>query len=195
MSEYTYKFLLNTINEYQYLGVKELSNGTKLIGHVPSVGKLAYFHRLYCKLSMDDFSNLEKDLGMKIPDQYKFFLLNISNGLSIFSAAINLYGLRHNYNRTGEDMYQPIHIEDANKLRRIPEASDDVLFIGSYKSDGSKIFIKSDSDTVYRCERYSMNVLHEWDNLEVFLEQECKRLKDHFDSDGNRIDKKRPTTP
>lgn len=186
--------LTNKLN-YLNLENKELENGTLLIGHVPQSGKFAYLHRIYSRLTMKQVSEYENEKSLKINPIYKKFLTEVSNGITIFLGAISLFGIRRNYARTGIDMFQPFDLEVSNKHERIKDACDDVFFIGSYKSDGSRIFMKGDSETIYRCERYSINVLNEWQNLEEFLQHEFNRLVDHFDSDGNRVDIKRPTTP
>lgn len=190
-----YNDILDILMRNKMGGCRTLSTGNLLIGHVPHVGSGAYFHIIYSPLTLEQVNKLEQEIKVTIPDQYKEFLTSFSNGLSIFSSSIELYGLRLNNKRTGEDMYQPFHIKTSNTFERTKGASEDVLFIGSYKYDGSKLYVDSKSTKVYRCERYSMTVLNEWNSLNDMLLSEISRLSDHFDGMGQRIDKKRPTTP
>ena len=92
---------------YTNLGLKVLSDGTKLIGHVPHVAPGAWLHKIFGKTSEKELLSVETFLLGEIPETYASLLLQM-NGLNIFSETLSLFGVRRNYDRS--DPWQPFDI-------------------------------------------------------------------------------------
>lgn len=176
------------------LGIKTLPEGTELLGHVPHVGPDAWLHVLYACLSEADLEELEARTGRRLPEPYRR-LLRETNGLSLFSGALYISGLRRSYERKGDGAWQPFAIEDANVLERPADAKPDYVFIGGYKADGSRLYMSPDRADVFRCERDSAVPLNKWKSLPHFLLSEANRLATHFDESGRRLDVGTSTAP
>src|SRR5690242_17744792 len=83
------------IFKYKHLGEEEVpETGALLIGRAPHVARLAWLHSLYPVLNNEEVLQLEQVVRTEIPESYKSFLMNASNGLSLFVDAFYLYGLR-----------------------------------------------------------------------------------------------------
>lgn len=176
------------------LGMRTLPNGTALFGRVPHVGPDAWLHVMYAGLSEPDLVEVEHRAGRRLPEDYRS-LLRETNGLSLFSGAMYLSGLRKSYERTGEGAWQPFAIEDANVLERPADARPEFVFIGGYKADGSRLYLTPDRPDVVRCERDSVGPLNKWTSLQHMLASEARRLATHFDDTGHRLDPSTPTAP
>lgn len=95
-----YGQILDLLRTYDYLGKKEYSDGTALIGKAPHIAPQAWLHRIYAPLSDEQIEEMEAALPMEIPEDYIAFL-KASNGLGVFQQ-MNLYGYRSNYQRSEE---------------------------------------------------------------------------------------------
>jgi len=175
-------------------GTETSENGAHLYGHLPHVGPLAYLHIVFPPLDSVAIAELEGALKRPVPEPYRQLLM-ISNGLHLFSGALSLNGLRRDYSRR-LTIVEPFHLADANVLER-PRAADPSWFIfGFYAADGSRAYMDPVHGRVCRGTRDLVQPrLNEWANLDVFLETEVRRLRDHFDEHGKRIDRSRSTSP
>lgn len=176
------------------LGVRSLADGTQLIGRVPHVGSDAWLHALFAGLSDSEIQEVERRAGRSLPSEYRQFLRR-NNGISIFSGALYIAGLRNGYSRQGDAVWQPFAIEEANVLERPRDANPDLVFIGGYKSDGSRLYMATDSPEVFRCQRDSSRPQNSWPSLVTMLNEETARLAAHFDEQGRRRDPSRTTAP
>lgn len=174
---------------------KELADGTKLIGHVPSIAPHAWLHNIYPILSNEDTTAIEKKIGIKIPSSYKDFLLQYANGLSIFIDTLSLFGLRKRIGRGIEDAWQPYSIFTPNIDQRPVDALPYHFFIGCYNWDGSLLYINVNTNKVHRCTNESVVILNTWNNFEEMLLNETKRISLLFDKYGIQKDEEESTTP
>ncbi|MBE0543131.1 MAG: SMI1/KNR4 family protein [Verrucomicrobia bacterium] len=184
---------MSTLEAASKLGVRQLENGTKLIGRTPHVAPEAWLHAVFAPISHHDVLQLEKSLGRKIPEPYRHFLTSFANGLSIYSECLSLDGLRTSYARRGDEVWQPFAIDTPNVYERPRDADPRHFFIGGYGQDGSLLYI--DGVKVYRCSRESVEPLHEWNGFETMLIGEVERLVALFDENGRKKNPKAPTTP
>lgn len=84
---------LNLVIESQKKhGYVKTPKGEK-IGHVPKLAPLAYNIKLSQKLGVSQIDSLEERLQREIPQAYKRFLMEYSNGIH-FYFSLNLYGSR-----------------------------------------------------------------------------------------------------
>lgn len=186
--------VLQVVDQARRFGSRTLADGTLLAGHVPHVAPEAWFHQVFPPLSEADVVQLEREiLRRAIPPAYRAFLTGCSNGLRLFSGSLSLYGLRRNYIRTGDAVWQPFAIETPNLYERPRDASNSCFFIGGYNWDGSRLYIEGEE--VFRCSRRSAEPLDRWEGFWDMLLRETERLSMLFDENGRERDSSVPTTP
>ena len=186
--------IVKLLNSYRILGEKRIGNGTYLIGHAPHIAPNAWLHSIYPGLNLDEIKELEGMLNKPIPDCYQSFLRQY-NGLKIFNTTFCLDGLRRNYNRNFDDVWQPFDIRTPNISERPKNTPNHFFFIGGYDWDGSLLYIDTHTDKVHLCHRDNATSLHEWDDFELMLESEILRIINLFDSKGKEIDSSMSTLP
>ncbi|MEK6702320.1 MAG: SMI1/KNR4 family protein [Planctomycetota bacterium] len=187
--------ILKVLERWSPLGETKASTGARLIGHVPHVAPLAYFHLVYLPLGTPEIEQLEKLAQRPIPRAYSEFL-SISNGANLFNDKLRLNGLRMSYNRDPDASCLPYALETANTHERPTGSPDDVVFFGGYSFDGSRLWMRPGDPKVYRCPRREfLPTLNTWPSFEAMLEAEVNRLALRFDERGVLIDPNTPTTP
>jgi hypothetical protein len=186
--------ILKFLDKYRLLGEKKLESGAYLIGRTPHIAPHAWLHSLYSGLSLNEIKELEVILNRPIPKDYRSFLEK-SNGLNIFNTTFYLYGLRKNYGRSINDVWQPFDIRTPNISERPKNALDYVFFIGGYDWDGSLLYIDTHTEKVHLCNRDNADSLCEWNDFERMLESELLRIINLFDSQGKEIDPRISTLP
>lgn len=183
------------ILRYKHLGEETSGNGTLLIGRAPHIARLAWLHSIYPTLNEQDIDVLKSELQTDIPDPYKHFLKNCSNGLTLFVDEFNLYGLRKQLSRGIEASRQPYSPVTANIDERPKNAKDIFFFIGGYSWDGSNIYIDKTTNKVHYCDRWDATSLFEWPSFEEMLVSEVRRICSLFDEKGVVKDPDKYTTP
>ena len=185
---------LDRLKAFAYLGEQYLEDGTHLIGKAPHIAPLAWLHSIYPPLVDTDIRFLDNELKHPIPNSYREFL-KITNGLNVFNTAISLYGLRKNYNRTINEVWQPFDIITPN-IDEIPKnAVGEVLIIGSYDWDGSLLFTDCLTEKVYLCDREDITPKFRWDSLYQMLDTEINRLIGIHDREGKELFPDESTLP
>jgi len=189
--------LASELEQWESQGVKHLSNGTKLVAHVPHVAPKAWFHKIYAPLNEDQVKELEEKTEQLFPIDFRNFLTQ-ANGLNLFSDSLSIDGYRFSFARIGDAAIQPYHLVTGNRERpwKCPK---DWLFFGGYSWDGSKLFFNVaegiEQSKVYRCERDDTKVLNEWKSFWHFLTEEVHRLSALYNGKGEKIDPVTPTIP
>jgi hypothetical protein len=183
------------INKWKQKGFRTLNNGTEIICHVPLKGPEAWLHDIYAPLTEEQINTIERSVfTKKIPAVLKEFYREM-NGINLFSDTFNVYGLRFSYVRTGDESIQPYDLITPN-LGRPKECPRSWLFFGSYSWDGSKVVMDtaaSENPRVFRVERWTTNVLQEWESFPDWLNSETIRVEKLFNENGYRIDPEVPT--
>lgn len=187
--------LRKQIFKFEGLGVEISQLGATLIGKAPHIAKYAWLNKLYPVLDMQKILELESELGMEIPEEYKIFLTQFSNGLNIFVATFSLDGYRKDMDRSIEGSRQPFSILVPNLKERPKNAKDNYFFIGGYNWDGSKLYIDTETGKVHYCAEWDAISLYEWNSFEEMLISEVKRITSLFDEKGVVIDEDLHTTP
>ena len=184
------------ISMYKYLGEEVVpETGALLIGRAPHVARLAWLHSIYPVLNDEEVLQLEQIVRMEIPASYKVFLMNASNGLTLFVDTFNLYGLRKVAGRGIAASRQPFSPDISNVDERPENAKDSYFFFGGYSWDGSKLYIDKATGLVHYCARWDATALFQWPSFEEMLVSETQRLVGLFDDKGVKKDPKRYTTP
>lgn len=186
--------VLPILEKAKTLGERVLPNGSRLICHVPHVAPEAWLHAVYAPLLERDIISLEKQIRRPIPPVFKEFL-KVANGIQIFSCSMSIDGLRANFARTGDAVWQPFSIVTPNTIERPKDAQESFFFIGGYEWDGSRLYIDSKTSKVFRSESGTAKPINEWNNFEEMLVTETIRIALLFDDQGRRIDPREPTTP
>jgi hypothetical protein len=182
------------VEQARSFGFRQLPNGAKLYGHVPHVAPEAWLHQLYAPLSEHDILSLEKTLGQTIPDDFREFVRH-TNGISLFSGSLSIYGKRISYARSGDEAWQPFCIVTANTLDRPAHATSRQIVVGSYRNDGSLVFLDVNDGIAFRTKSRSREVLNRWTNLWAMLIDETCRLAGLFDACGHKLTDGRTTPP
>jgi hypothetical protein len=149
--------IFGIIEQAKSFGFRELENGARLYGHVPHVAPQAWLHLLFAPLSDQDVMSLEKNMGQTIPSDFREFLF-VTNGIGLFSCSLSIYGKRTSYVRTGDAAWQPFCIVTANTLERPEHIKPWQIVIGSYQSDGSKLFLDGKDGIAFRTKIRSKKV-------------------------------------
>ena len=168
----------------------KLPDGTLLIKNIPKVAPEAYLHQVFSPLNIEEIDLLEQAVGAGIPEDYKVFLQQ-ANGLSLFSNSIALHGYKKSYSRT-TSVREPFSLASLNENDRPFDSPIECFFIGSYRSDGSLLYLTRKDNRIHRCTRDSIRPIDEWKNLQECLLSEYERIGRLFTPDGY---KKQPNTP
>lgn len=189
-----YEMIKEKILRFQNYGIEE-REGCLLIGKPDYLPIYAWVNTIYSQLSEDEYKILEDKLPFGIPEMYKHFLLNFSNGLCLLEGNLNLYGYRKNYKRDISAILQPFDLDVPNKKERLRDSKKNYFFIGSYRYDGSKLYIDTETNHVHLCAKYNSTSLYEWSSLTEMLNSEIDRLYSLVNEDGSFIDVNKSTLP
>ncbi len=191
--EYVFR-ILDIVKQYRYLGERQLEDGTLLIGRAPHIAPHAWLHSIYPPLKKLEIEELESKMSSIIPNDYKEFL-EVSNGLKVFNTTFSLDGLRKNFKRGIDDVWQPFSIITPNTLERPENSRKSFFFIGGYDWDGYLLYIDSDTNKVHLCNGENATSLFHWKNFEAMLESEINRLIKLFDKEGRELNPEASTLP
>lgn len=186
--------VFNILFNYKDLGDKILENKTHLIGKAPHIAPEAWLHCIYPPLKTEEIDFLQKEISKPIPKEYDLFLQR-TNGLNIFNTTLSLFGVRKNYKRDLNNVWQPFDIVAPNTIEAPPKADSNIFIIGGYDWDGSYLFIKSNDNSVHLCKKENLKSLYSWNSFSHMLESEVKRLTTLFDKKGKEINPDESTLP
>ncbi len=140
----TKDYLAKLIERYKSLGIKYVpATGATLIGRAPHIASEAWLNTLYDPITLTDIEDMEKSMGRTIPDPYRDFLLNCSNGLNIISTILCLFSSRKMRGRSITVSRQPFDLVSLNKYKseRPQNATPELFFFGGYDWDGSQQYL------------------------------------------------------
>lgn len=176
------RYIQALIKEQKALGAVEEKVVSKY-GHIPEIAPEAYNIYMFSPLTQEQLEQLERIIGREVPEQYKLFLTHVSNGLYIFHRGLFLYGYQGRIKRE-LGVQGPFDLSDPNVYERPKNADKSCFFFASYSKDGSRLYMKDDSDKVYYCARRDATPLKEWNSFSEMLIEEIQRLKSLHDADG-----------
>ncbi len=187
------RYIQVLIEEQAVLGVDKGEVVSKY-GHIPQLGPEAYNIYTFAPLTEEKLALVEQNIGREIPCQYRTFLTNVSNGLYIFHRGLFLYGHLGSFKR--EQVVQgPFDLSDPNVYERPKNADKSCFFFASYSKDGSRLYMKDDSEKVYYCARRDATPLKEWNSFSEMLIEEIQRLISLHGADGMLKSTRRSTLP
>ena len=175
------------------LGTRCTPSGARLVGHVPHVAPEAYLHVMFAPLDERDIAQLETGVGRPLPQAYRAFL-RLTNGLSLFSDSLSIYGLRRTHARRGDDVWHPFSAVPPNTGERPPGLPPGAVVVGSYGDDGSTVHMLPDG-TVRMSRRDDSTPLRHWPELLGMLADEAVRMASFFDGEGRAVGIPGPTAP
>jgi hypothetical protein len=192
-------FISEKLKPFKILGETVFDNYATLTSEKVYPDWQSWGHWTYKGMNENEIYKLEVEIKKNIHNGYKSFLLQ-SNGINIFHTSICLFGNTINYDTKKRITFSPFDLVDANEYRfnfgeRPIQLSDDVLVIGGYGKDGSKIGILGSSGKVVRFDEKSLEVYNEWSSFEEFFVSEFERISEMFDINGVKKDSDIPTTP
>ena len=187
------RYIQALIEEQKALGAVE-EEVVSRYGHIPQLGPEAYNIYTFAPLTEERLALVEQNIGREIPYQYRTFLTHVSNGLYIFHRGLFLYGHLGSFKR--EQVVQgPFDLSDPNVYERPKNADKSCFFFASYSKDGSRLYMKDDSDKVYYCARRDATPLKEWNSFSEMLIEEIQRLRSLHGADGMLKSTRRSTLP
>ena len=187
------RYIQALIEEQKALGAVE-GEVVSEYGHIPLIAPEAYNIYTFAPLTEEQLALVEQNIGREIPYQYRTFLTHVSNGLYIFHRGLFLYGHQGSFKR--EQVVQgPFDLSDPNVYERPKNADKSCFFFASYSKDGSRLYMKDDSDKVYYCARRDATPLKEWNSFSEMLIEEIQRLKSLHGADGMLKSTRRSTLP
>ena len=192
-------FISEKLKSFKILGATVFDNYATLTSEKVYPNWLSWGHWTYKAMNEDEISKLELEIKMNIHEGYKYFLRQ-TNGINIYRSALCLFGTVIDYNTSKRILFPPFDLVDANEYRfnfgeRPVQLSDDIVVIGGYGKDGSKIGILGSNGKVVRFDKKSLEVYNEWNSFETFFVSEFERLSGLFNTDGIIKDSEIPTTP
>ena len=135
------------IKEQEALGAVDEEEVSRY-GHIPRIAPEAYNIYTFAPLTEERLALVEQNIGREIPCQYRTFLTHVSNGLFIFHRGLFLYGHQGRMKRE-LGIQGPFDLSDPNVHERPKNADKSCFFFASYSKDGSRLYMKDDSDKVY----------------------------------------------
>lgn len=191
-----YSKIKELLMKYSNLGLEiSQETGAIKIGKAPHIARLAIINCLYPTLSLSDIKRLEYELDRPLPRSFKDFLMNFSNGLSVFTGTMSIYGLRFNYCRSIEMVWQPFNIIDYNRKYEKPDnIMEDCLIIGSYSKDLSKLYMTPD-EKVHYCKPDDATSLKTWPSLKDMIIDQIEWLYSLYDDKGMKLPNTPPAIP
>ena len=187
------RYIQALIEEQKALGAVE-GEVVSEYGHTPLIAPEAYNIYTFAPLTEERLALVEQNIGREIPYQYRTFLTHVSNGLYIFHRGLFLYGHLGSFKR--EQVVQgPFDLSDPNVYERPKNADKSCFFFASYSKDGSRLYMKADSDKVYYCARRDATPLKEWNSFSEMLIEEIQRLRSLHGADGMLKSTRRSTLP
>jgi hypothetical protein len=178
--------VVRTMSKWLPKGEKLLSSGVRLICPTPHVAPEAWLHVLYPPLAPDKIEEMEKKLGVPLPDNFKVFLRR-TNGLQMFSYRISIWGVRKNMARTGDEAWQPYDLVDCNFEPERPNNSpEDVVYFAGADGGRSWCFFEFDGESyrVGKTDRHNFHPDFYWSDFGSWLLDEIRSLEILFNSDG-----------
>jgi hypothetical protein len=160
-----------------------MEDGTELFGRTPWRGTEAWHHLVFAPLSSDAIQSMEKLIEYELPIEVRNFYEG-TNGLSLFSGSLAVYGLRRSYQRTDLALRQPFDITIPNRHERIRTAPASAIFLATYSKDGSHIYLDGRSGVLHHCPRFSAESLRSWPDMATMLRSEISRMALYYAPDG-----------
>ena len=185
------------LSKYSHLGKKYIEEtGATMIGHAPHIAPEAYLNMAFEPLSKEEISQLEGRLHKIIPDPYKDFLMNGSNGATV-CCELFLYGYRRYSDKDKGIIYvfEPYDLEDINCRDWITKPSPNMFFFGSYDWNGDELYMDRESLEIVLCSTPDLTPLYKWKSFDDFLQEEVNRLYTMFDENGVQLNESSSPLP
>jgi hypothetical protein len=177
------------IDRWKPCGERILTGGSRLVCPMPQVGPEAWLHEVFAPLSAENIEVLEREVGRKIPEGLRAFYRH-ANGAILFANALAIYGLRRNYERVGDQAFQPYALELHNrKSERPPGLPETFLIVGRWH-DIERYLICMDggqSDHVFEFAASGLVSTKRWASLREYLDHRLETIARFFDRSGHRI--------
>jgi hypothetical protein len=185
-SEKLFNEVVRIISKWSPKGEKILPNGARLICPTPHVAPEAWLHVLFTPLTTEKIEEMEKKLGMQLPNDFKNFL-HKTNGLALFSYCIKIWGVRQTMARSGSAAWQPHDLIDHNYESERPNGSPKgIIYFGSTENGSSWCFFEFNKDGYHvgKTNRSNYHPDSYWPDFGSWLLSEMASLEKVFDANG-----------
>lgn len=176
--------VLALLERWKPIGYEKTADGAELIGRVPHVAPLAWFHELFPSLDSEGEAMLEATVPGFASSRVGEILREF-NGCILFSTNLYMLGRRTSYDRSGS-VHQPWDMYTSNVLERRYEVPSGALLIGGSNCLPTGVTIVETKDR--RAEAYDRmkpyRKLFEWASVDAWLLAEIDRLRGLFDDQG-----------
>jgi hypothetical protein len=182
--------LFSIVEKWAGRGERRLKNGTKLICPVVHGASQSWLHVIFAPAQAEELQAAQDLCGMAFPTDLYAFLLR-SNGMSLFSGCVKIWGIRKSYVRVGDDSWQPLEIADHNASGQTPQGSpSSLVFFASIGRGAEWCFLeptpnghrvgKTDSRKAFSPTGY-------WPDFWSWLLEQAHWLEGLFSEDGTQL--------
>src|SRR5215469_5528039 len=169
--------IFEVLHRWDHLASVRLENGSELLGHVPHVAELAYFHRIPAALPNDRLAEKLSRFRTKIPADL-ICLYRRANGLSLFNDTLSVLGFRENHQRSDflAASAQPYSVDRSDRYERARGLQHSDVIVGVYGPDVHYL-VSGSSDQVFLCPRNDgTHVIERWVDFRTMLTDLVQRL-------------------
>lgn len=161
----------------------------------PWIAPKAYLHIVFRGASTDALDEVGRG-QMRLPQSW-LDTLTRQNGASLFSGAMDIYGLHSPgtlLNRS--NIFEPLPFNVQSEARSWPvKPVERYVRIGGYGYDGTGAVLDRESGAVLAIPRKSETILQKWPDADAWINVEVTRLATLFDSEGKIQVAKERTVP
>ena len=183
------------LSKFENLGDFE-HEGRVFRTNAKSIAPRAYLN-IYYRAAVEEIQRRIID-PLDLPQDVREFY-RIYNGATLFIGAINVYGFLppgQLIERGDWRKRLPYNFIETNEQYFVSLASSEILCLGSYGYDLSRVGVSRDTGEVICVEGSNFNhVRAKWRSFESWLTNEIERISNYFDSVGNRLVDEERTLP
>ncbi len=162
----------------------ERESGTAFFfNHAPWIAPKAYLHIVFkgaAPSALNDVGDL-----LHLPDSWRQ-MLAIQNGAILFSGSLSVYGVHASgalLNR--RDVFEQLPYSIISENRSWPmKDRDRFVVLGGYDYDGSRAVLDTHDGSVIVVPRKHETILNRWQDTNLWLTEELRRLSLLFGDDG-----------
>jgi len=178
-----YQKIKELLLKYSYLGTMTTKLNDLEIGWAPNIARKAYLCTIFAPLTDEEMKVIKNEVPYPFPPSYEEFLTQFSNGLFVMLDLFFISGLRRRPHP--EEPIAPVTFDSYlyNVLERPKNATNDMLIIGGYSANRSRLYMKQGDPKVYYCEEWDVTPLKSWPSFEEMLIEEITRVSKLFNEE------------
>jgi hypothetical protein len=177
------------------LGHTRFEDGTEVYGYWPAKPgesaldaeyRVAWLrHIFFPALAPDELATLEQLVGRPLPDALSAWLTRCSNGLSVFSGEVDVYGLQRKIDRAA--LAPHVFNLAVERIGKTPRGASKHVFVFGSWGDAEPLYIDERDGTVHASSSDDPAPIRSWNSIGAMLLAEMQRAIAWFDHEGRRI--------